>query len=63
GCGIYYPVPLHLQPCFDYLGYKEGDFPQAEQLAKRVISLPVFPGLKRQEINYVAQTVKEFLNG
>ena len=63
GCGIYYPVPLHLQPCFDYLGYKEGDFPKAEQLAKRVISLPVFPGLKRQEINYVAQTVKEFLNG
>ena len=62
GCGIYYPIPLHMQPCFDFLGYKEGDFPQAEQLSKRVISLPVFPGLKRQEIQYVAQSVRDFLS-
>jgi len=63
GCGIYYPVPLHLQPCFDFFEYKEGSYPQAEQLSKRVISLPVFPGLKRQEIQFVAQTVLDFLSG
>jgi len=63
GCGIYYPVPLHLQPCFDFFEYKEGSYPQAEQLSKRVISLPVFPGLKRQEIKFVAQTVLDFLSG
>jgi dTDP-4-amino-4,6-dideoxygalactose transaminase len=51
-----------MQPCFDFLGYKEGDFPQAEQLSKRVISLPVFPGLKRQEIQYVTQSVRDFLS-
>jgi len=63
GCGIYYPVPLHMQPCFDFFEFKEGDFPQAEQLSKRVISLPVFPGLKRREIQYVAQTALDFLTG
>jgi len=63
GCGIYYPVPLHLQPCFDFFEYKEGDYPQAEQLSKRVISLPVFPGMKRQEIQHVAENVLAFLNG
>lgn len=63
GCGIYYPVPLHLQPCFDFFEYKEGSYPQAEQLSKRVISLPVFSGLKRQEIQFVAQTVLGFLSG
>jgi dTDP-4-amino-4,6-dideoxygalactose transaminase len=61
GSAIYYPVPLHLQPCFDFLEHKEGDFPQAEQLTKRVISLPVFPGLKRQEIQFAAQAVLDFL--
>lgn len=63
GSALYYPVPLHLQPCFDFFQYKEGDYPQAEQLSKRVISLPVFPGLKRKEIQYIAQTVLDFLNG
>lgn len=62
GSAIYYPLPLHLQPCFDFLEHKEGDFPQAEQLTKRVISLPVFPGLKRQEIQFVAQAVLDFLS-
>ncbi len=63
GCAIYYPLPLHLQPCFDFFDFKEGEFPQAEQLSKRVISLPVFPGLKRREIQYVAKTVLDFLTG
>ena len=62
GCGIYYPIPLHLQPCFDFFDYKEGAYPQAEQLAKRVISLPVFSGLKRREIQHVAEMVLTFLS-
>jgi dTDP-4-amino-4,6-dideoxygalactose transaminase len=63
GTAIYYPTPLHLQPSLDFFELKEGDFPQAEQLSKRVISLPVFPGLKRKQIQYVAQTVMDFLTG
>ncbi len=63
GSAIQYPIPLHLQPCFEFFEYKEGDFPQAEQLSKRVISLPIFPGLKRKEIQYVAQAVVDFLTG
>ena len=62
GCGIYYPVPMHLQPCFDFFEYKEGSYPQAEQLSKRVICLPVFSGLKRQEIKFAAQAVLDFLS-
>lgn len=58
--GVYYPVPLHLQPCFAYLGYKEGDFPIAERSAKTSLALPVYPELKNAERAYVAQCVKDF---
>jgi len=57
---IYYPVPLHLQPCFEYLGYTEGHIPVAEQMAKEVLSLPVSPGLTRQELEEVAHTIDLF---
>ena len=58
--GVYYPLPLHLQPCFAYLGYKEGDFPVAEKAAKTSLALPIYPELKNAERVYVANCVKEF---
>jgi dTDP-4-amino-4,6-dideoxygalactose transaminase len=58
--GVYYPLPLHMQPCFAYLGYKEGDFPIAEESAKTCLALPIYPELKNAERAYVANCVKEF---
>ena len=52
---VHYPVPLHLQECFAYLGYKEGDFPIAEQVSKEIISLPMNPYLREDEIDYVCE--------
>ena len=60
GTSIYYPVPLHLQKCFDYLGYKKGDFPVAEHLCETVLALPMFPELSEDEVSFVAESVKEF---
>lgn len=59
-CGIYYPKPLHLHPHFMKLGYKEGDFPVAEKMAKEVISLPVHPSLTEEEIRYIIDTIKGY---
>jgi len=58
--GIHYPIPLHLQPAFEFLGYKKGDFPVAEKLAEEVLSLPMFPELTKDEIYYVCDIIKEF---
>lgn len=63
GCAIYYPVPLHLQACFKYLGYKPGDMPVSEQAAKDVLALPVYPELTDQMQDYVAEKVLEIVNG
>lgn len=57
---VFYPVPLHLQKCFKYLGYKTGDFPQAEAAAKQVFTLPIHPDLTGEEKDYIIQAVKEF---
>lgn len=57
---IYYPLPLHLQPCFSFLGYKKGDFPAAEKASKEVLSLPVYPELEKEEREYVVEKIGEF---
>jgi dTDP-4-amino-4,6-dideoxygalactose transaminase len=65
GCGVYYPMPLHLQPCFTGLGYKPGDFPNAEAASNEVLALPVFPELTRVQQDVVIKTIGEFyrING
>ncbi len=57
GSGIYYPVPLHLQPCFEFLGYEAGDFPVSEETAKRILSLPVHPMLTDADVKRVASCI------
>jgi len=57
---IFYPKPLHLQDCFKELGYKRGDLPIAERLCSEVLSLPVYPELSPEQIEYVARTALEF---
>ena len=57
---IYYPLPLHLQPAFRFLGYKKGDFPETEKAAKEVLSLPIYPEIKAREQDYIIQKIQEF---
>jgi dTDP-4-amino-4,6-dideoxygalactose transaminase len=60
GTEIYYPLSLHLQGCFKYLGYKEGDFPVSEDLTRRVLALPIFPELQPDDIAYVVDCIASF---
>jgi dTDP-4-amino-4,6-dideoxygalactose transaminase len=59
---VYYPVPLHLQPCFSYLGYRQGDFPGAETMASEVLALPMYPELALQQQELVVQTIGDFFH-
>ncbi|MBU4491268.1 MAG: DegT/DnrJ/EryC1/StrS family aminotransferase [Euryarchaeota archaeon] len=61
GTGIHYPIPLHLQEAYKDLGYKEGDFPVAEKVAKRILSLPMFPELTEAQIGYVCEKIEEYM--
>ncbi len=58
---IHYPIPVHLQKSFKYLGFSAEDFPVSSKISQKTLSLPMFPELKEKEIDYVVKTVKEFL--
>ncbi len=60
GSSIYYPIPLHLQKCFSYLGHKKGDFPVAEKISEKILALPIYPEIKEEEVDFVCETIKKF---
>jgi dTDP-4-amino-4,6-dideoxygalactose transaminase len=62
GSLIHYPIPPHMQGAYQHLGFKEGDFPIAEEIAKTCLSLPMFPGMTEENVSEIAKTIKSLLN-
>ena len=60
--GLHYPIPLHLQPCFSHLGYKKGEFPESEKLAEQGISLPMYPEMTDEQLNYISEKIHSFFS-
>jgi dTDP-4-amino-4,6-dideoxygalactose transaminase len=61
GVNIHYPVPLHLHTGFSFLNNKKGDFPVAEKLARNTLSLPCYPYMKDEQVEYVCEVLKSFI--
>lgn len=57
---IYYPLPLHLQKCFSFLGHREGDFPESEKASREVLALPIYPELTSEQQNYIVDSISRF---
>lgn len=60
GYSIYYPIPLHMQKCFSYLGHKKGDFPVSEKISEEILALPIYPEITEEEVDFVCETIKKF---
>jgi len=62
GVGLHYPIPLHLQPSFLLLGYKPGDFPESEAASASILSLPMFPHISEEQVDFICKTLRKALD-
>ncbi|HLF24345.1 MAG TPA: DegT/DnrJ/EryC1/StrS family aminotransferase, partial [Burkholderiales bacterium] len=60
GAEIYYPIPLHMQKCFAYLGYRADDFPESARAAAEVLAIPIYPELTEMQLRYVIDMIARF---